>query len=53
MNDISIFVDKCSDIPNIKDYPEIKTIPIYYYFNGEDIEYGDEKNLTMREILIK
>lgn len=53
MDNISIFVDTSSDIPNIKEHSEIKTLPIYYYFSNENIEYGDDNNLKMREFFYK
>lgn len=54
MNKIVYYTDSCSDLT--KEEAKclgINVLPVYYYFDNENIEYGDEINLTMREFFKK
>lgn len=54
MSKIVFFTDSCSDI-TCEEAKKlgIKVLPVYYYFDNENIEYGDEVNITMREFFDK
>lgn len=54
MNNIKIITDNCCDLPdNYVQENNLKMIPIYYRFEGENIEYGDEIKLTSKEFFKK
>lgn len=50
MNNIEVYIDSCADLTSseIKDL-KVNLIPLYYYFDNENIEYGDKINLKMSE----
>lgn len=50
---IKIYTDSCSDIPSKYLDPDIKILPLHYYFSNEKKEYGEDINLTMREFFLK
>lgn len=50
---IKIYTDSCSDIPSNKLARDIQVLPLHYYFEGEDIEYGEEYQLGMRDFFKK
>lgn len=54
MNKIVYYTDSCSDLT--KEEAKclgINVLPVYYYFDNENIEYGDKINITMREFFEK
>ena len=54
MNKIVYYTDSCSDITREEAQKlGIKILPVYYYFDNENIEYGDDVNITMREFFDK
>ena len=54
MNKISIITDSCCDLsPRIVEEKKIKIVPIYYYFEEENIQYGEEKKLSSNEFFTK
>lgn len=50
---IKIYTDSCSDIPSTKLPNDIQILPLYYSFRGEDIEYGEEYQLPMKDFFAK
>jgi len=54
MNKIIYYTDSCSDITREEAQKlGINILPVYYYFDNENIEYGDDVNITMREFFDK
>ena len=50
---IKIYTDSCSDIPKNYLYNDIEILPLHYYFDNENIEYGENYELSMREYFLK
>lgn len=46
---IKIYTDSCSDIPSKYLVDDIKILPLYYYFDNEKVEYGEDINISMKE----
>lgn len=54
MNKIVYYTDSCSDITREEAVKlGINVLPVYYYFDNENIEYGDNVNISMREFFEK
>ena len=50
---IKIYTDSCSDIPKNYLDGDIEVLPLHYYFDNENIEYGENIELSMREYFFK
>lgn len=54
MGNFSIYIDSCSDIDiDIINKYNINVIPLYYYFENDNTEYGEKNILNMREFFKK
>lgn len=54
MNKTAYYTDSCSDLTKEEaNKLGINILPLYYYFDNEDIEYGDKINITMDEFFKK
>ena len=50
---IKIYTDSCSDIPNGDKIENLEVLPYHYYFEGENIEYGEDIQLNMKDFFMK
>lgn len=50
---IKIYTDSCSDIPSNKLPEDIEILPLYYTFTEENIEYGEDIKLPMKDFFRK
>ncbi len=50
---IKIYTDSCSDIPITNLPKDLEILPLHYYFEGENIEYGEKYQLNMRDFFEK